>query len=349
LASCLASTLWILLIAGTESRSQGLVVVREEAAAQPPAEEPGEDEEAGENVRMRANMAFVMSDEQFDQWVFGGPMNSGAARRNKLESLLTLQVDDVGRACHLSELQRRKLILAGKGDIKRFLDKVDEKRKKFDKVKSDQNKVGEIYQELQPLQVALNSGLFNEGSIFAKTLRTSLASDQAARYERIVSEKRQFRYRAKVELAVAQLEQSVGFSDAQRRGLVEVILRETKPPARYGQYDYWVVMYQAGRIPESRIRPIFDDQQWAFLKRQLDQMRGMGHWLRNAGMIPAQGEEPDFAAGFIEALNARPARNRPAQAGDLPDDVFAPDAEVGASVKGVLTGRIIAPQEKPGP
>jgi hypothetical protein len=290
-----------------------------------------------------------MSDDQFDQWVFGGPMNSGAARRNKLESLLTLQVDDVGRVCKLSELQRRKLILAGKGDIKRFLDKVDEKRKKFEKVKSDQNKVGEIYQELQPLQVTLNSGLFNEGSIFAKTLKTSLASEQAARYEGIVREKGQFRYRAKVELAVAQLEQSVGFSDAQRRELVEIILRETRPPARYGQYDYWVVMYQAGRISESRIRPMFDDQQWAFLKRQLDQMRGMGHWLRNAGMLPAQGDEPDFAAGFIEALNARPARNRPARARELPDDVFAPAADTGAAVKGVLTGRIIAPQEKPAP
>ena len=53
-------------------------------------------------------------------------------------------------------------------------------------------------------------------------------------------------------------------------------------------------------------------KQWTFLKRQLDQMRGMGQWLRNAGMLPAQGEAPDFAAGFIEALNARPARNRPA-------------------------------------
>src|SRR5262245_36898424 len=202
LASCLASTLLILLIAGTESRSQGLVIVREEAVAQPPVEGAGEDEEAGENVRQRVDMAFVMSDDQFDQWVFGGPMNSGAARRNKLESLLTLQVDDVGRVCMLSELQKRKLILAGKGDIKRFLDKVDEKRKKFDKIKSDQNKVGDFYQELQPLQVALNSGLFNEGSLFAKTLKTSLASEQAARYESVVSEKRQYRYRAKVELAV---------------------------------------------------------------------------------------------------------------------------------------------------
>jgi hypothetical protein len=261
-----------------------------------------------------------------------------------------LQVDDVGRACKLSEIQKRKLILAGKGDIKRFLDKVDEKRKKFEKVKTDQNKVNEIYQELQPLQVTLNSGLFTEGSLFSKTLKKTLEGEQATHYDQIAREKRLFRYRAKVELAVASLDQSVGFSDAQRRKLVDVILSETTAPIRYGQYDYWVVMYQAGRIPESKLRPMFDEQQWTFLKRQLDQMRGMGQWLRNAGMLPAQGEAPDFAAGFIEALKARPARNRQAPAPDqeLPADVFAPARDAGATVKGVLSGRIIKTREKPG-
>ena len=230
LTSCLAGAFLFLLVAGTEARSQGMIVVREEVAVQPPGEKADEEEDTDENVPQQAAMGvFVMNDDQFDQWVFGGggPVNSGAARRNRLESLLTLQVDDVGKACKLSEIQKRKLILAGKGDIKRFLDKVDEKRKKFDKVKTDQNKVNEIYQELQPLQVTLNSGLFTEGSIFSKTLKKTLEGEQATRYEQVAREKRLFRYRAKVELAVASLDQSVGFSDAQRRKLVDVILSET--------------------------------------------------------------------------------------------------------------------------
>lgn len=322
-----AAVALIPVVSAKESRAQGVVIVREAVAVQPPAEEDAEADEIA--PAEPAVQAFVMNDEQFDAWVFGGngPVNSGAARRNRLESLLTLQVDNVGRACGLSDVQKRKLILAGKGDIKRFLDKVDEKRKKFDKVKTDQNKVNEMYQELQPLQIALNSGLFNEGSIFSKTLKSALEGDQSTRYEKLMSEKRQFRYRAKVELAVASLDQSVGFSDAQRRGLVDVIMSETKAPSRYGQYDYWVVMYQAGRIPESKLRPLFDDQQWNFLKRQLDQMRGMGQWLRNVGMLPDRVEAPDFAAGFIKALNARPARNRPAQEKELPGDVFSPVKE----------------------
>ena len=91
------------------------------------------------------------------------------------------------------------------------------------------------------------------------------------------------------------------------------------------------------------------DKQWTFLKRQLDQMRGMGQWLRNAGMLPAQGEAPDFAAGFIEALNARPARARPARARIRSFPPTSSRRREPPTSKGVLSGRIITTRERPGP
>ena len=134
----------------------------------------GEEEVENNAVVQPAQAVFMMTDDQFDQWVFGGPRNSRAGR-NKLDSLLTLQVDDVARMCTLSEAQKKKLLLAGRGDIKRFFDKVEEKRKKFAKVKNDQTKFNEVYQELVPLQAVLNSGLFGDGSIYSKTIRRVLS------------------------------------------------------------------------------------------------------------------------------------------------------------------------------
>ena len=100
--------------------------------------------EEEDEVAVQPNRAvFMLTDDQFDQWVFGGPRNSRAGR-DKLDSLLTLQVDDVARMCALSEAQKKKLLLAGRGDIKRFFDKVEEKRKKFAKVKNDQTKFNAI-------------------------------------------------------------------------------------------------------------------------------------------------------------------------------------------------------------
>src|SRR5438477_5906783 len=74
-----------------------------------------------------AGRVFIVNDAQFDQWVFGnmGQGNAGVAR-NKLDSLLALHVDDLERACGLTPAQKKKFVLAGRGDIKRFFDRVEE-------------------------------------------------------------------------------------------------------------------------------------------------------------------------------------------------------------------------------
>ncbi|MGA8347937.1 MAG: hypothetical protein WB773_08945 [Isosphaeraceae bacterium] len=284
----------------------------------------GEEEVENNAVLQPAQAVFMMTDDQFDQWVFGGPRNSRAGS-SKLDSLLTLQVDDVARMGILSEAQKKKLLLAGRGDIKRFFDKVEEKRKKFAKVKNDQTKFNEIYQELVPLQAALNSGLFGDGSIYSKTIRRVLSEEEDARYQQVIQDKNRFRYRAKVELVVAQLDQTVGFRDEQRRKLVELIMSETQTPTRFGQYDYYLVMYQAGQIAEAKLKPLFEDRQWALLNRQLNQMRGMEQFLRIQGLLPP-----------LKVV--QPPRRR-AVAGELPAEVFAAPADVEIEVPAPESGQ----------
>jgi hypothetical protein len=276
-------------------------------------------DDAEEGVQPAANRAFVMSDEQFDQWVFGGPSNSHG-NRGKLDSLLILEVDDVGRWCGLSESQKKKLILAGRGDIKRFYDEVEEKRKEFDKVKTDQQKAGAIYQELAPLRTKLNSGLFGDGSIYAKMLNRLLSEEQQRRYAEVVRERRRFRYRAKIELAVAHLEQqTVGFSDEQRGRIVEIILKETPPPARFGNYDYYYVLYQAGKISNTKIKSLLDEKQWGFVDRQLKQMGGIEQFLINQGLLKPKNEDRRRIEPVGRAVPPPGERSM-----DLPENVFAP-------------------------
>ena len=226
----------------------------------------------------------------------------------------------MARTCGLSEIQKKKLVLAGRGDIKRFFDKVEEKRKKFDKVKTDQNKVGEIYQELMPLQVTLNSGLFTEDSFYAKTLKKVLSQEEEARYHKVVEEKRQFRYRAKVELVVAQLDQTVGFRDAQRRQLVELILRETQAPTRYGQYDYYLVLYLAWQDPRGQDQAAVRGQAVglpAASARTRDEAWSSSSAARDC--FPPGTRPAEIADGFAKALR-QPVK----KANDLPGDVFTP-------------------------
>ena len=95
---------------------------------------------------------FVIPDQTFDNIVFGNVRGSSTALKRFL-TLLELQIDEVDRACELKDAQKAKLQLAGQGDIKRYFDKIDEKRRKFQDVKTDMNKFAELQQELQPMRV----------------------------------------------------------------------------------------------------------------------------------------------------------------------------------------------------
>lgn len=319
----LALALWA--PADRAAAMQVLIVREARAQAEPAAPADADplviDDEAAAAAVQPAQPAFILNDNQFDQWVFGSSPGAGGGR-NRLDALLSLQVEDAARVCRLTEVQKKKLRLAGSGDIKRFFEKVDEKRKKFEKVKTDQNKIGEIYQELSPLRSLIQSGLFDEGSFFSKTLRTILTDDEVEAYEERLQRRNSFRYRAKIELVVAQLDQSVGFRSEQRKKLIDLILTETDAPERYGQYDYYLVLYQAARIPADKLRPLFDDRQWALLQRLLNQGRGMDQFLRAQGLLPEK-EKRLRPAGL-----AKGTRRADQNAGALPANVFAPAGDV---------------------
>ena len=107
------------------------------------------------DVAVPAQPVFVLNDAQFDSWAFGGKWPDTTIR-SKLDSLLTMQIDEIDRNSTLTEAQRNKLRLAGSGDIKRFVDRVEEKRSQLIGRKVDQNKINELYQQIQPLQATFS-------------------------------------------------------------------------------------------------------------------------------------------------------------------------------------------------
>ena len=59
----------------------------------------------------------------------GGVARLGA--RTRLDANLALRIDDLDRACAVTELQKKKLKLAGLGDIKRYYDRVEDLKRKY--------------------------------------------------------------------------------------------------------------------------------------------------------------------------------------------------------------------------
>src|SRR2546421_7909302 len=60
----------------------------------------------------------ALTDEEIERLLFQ-PYGSAAGVRQQLESQLAMQIADLDRACSLTDGEKTKLQLAGRGDIKR--------------------------------------------------------------------------------------------------------------------------------------------------------------------------------------------------------------------------------------
>jgi hypothetical protein len=227
-------------------------------------------------------------DQQVDQWVFNR-FGGAVPARTKLESALVLRIDDLDRVCTMTEVQKHKLKLAGQGDIKRFFDRVAELKRKVGRGQPDPNQ--NIWQEVQPLQNELNTGLFGDESLFAKTIKRTLDSAQTAQHDTLVAKRRQVRHRATAEWFVVHVDKALGLTEDQRRKFIDVLVALVPPPQKFGQADYWYFMLQSARVPEDKLKPIFDAPQWRLLSRQFTQARGMEAWLKQSGVLPGDAKD----------------------------------------------------------
>jgi hypothetical protein len=252
-----------------------------------------------------------------DQWLFGGQRGAVSHARNKLNSALMLRIDDIERSCGLTEAQKQKLQLAGTADIKRFFDRVDEIKRES---KTYNDKI--LNQAIHPLANELQSGLFGDHSFFAKTMTRTLSAEQAAKLETFIHRQKLSRYRATVGWYVVHLNKSLGLSDDQRQRLVELLVNETRSPKKYNQGVQWFILNQALSIPESRIKPIFNEIQWRMFSRQLSQARGMEQWLKMNGVVaddepgggqPALAVTPAIPAGSTLTIKRAKLEEKPSE------------------------------------
>jgi hypothetical protein len=247
---------------------------------------------------------FQMDEANFDANVFQPSGNADQARI-QMETKLKLQLNELNRVCELSDAQSHKLKLAASVDIKRFFGSVAVIRKKVKAGKINQQEWQEIWQEIQPLRTRQQAGLFGDSSFFAKSIRKTLNPEQLVKYEVLVNERRRFRYRASIAVAIVNLQNTVPLRRVQQQAIIKMLLEETQPPPVFGQYDQYLVMYQMARLPEEKFKPLFDEEQWKQLQVQFNQYRGMDQFLIQNGLIPKENgdDEPAVEAETPEIDN----------------------------------------------
>ncbi|MGE5191319.1 MAG: hypothetical protein ACM3U2_02385, partial [Deltaproteobacteria bacterium] len=98
-------------------------------------------------------------------------------------------VDELTGNYGLTAAQKQKLQLAGRGDIKRMFDRIEDSRRRLQAqvvqdIEGVQRLCVQMSQESSALRAGIRKGPFGEGSLFAKTLKSALTAEQIAGYEK---------------------------------------------------------------------------------------------------------------------------------------------------------------------
>lgn len=270
-------------------------------------DEPGDEE----NPRPQEQNFFI-EEANFENWIWQGAASTMEAGRERLQTLLDIELSDVMRNCQLDEAQRKKLLLAGRLDIQRFLDRYQRLRRKFLKIRTDQNAMNAFWGEMSPLQQEIQGGLFGNNSLFRGVIAKTLSAEQNQQFEAASLERRMYRMRAKLELLLVAADEGLALRAEQRDRLQELCLANLKPPRRSSPYDTHVVMYQLSRIPDEKLQAILNDRQLKFWKGSMAQFGingGMVNFLKANGVWPEGLDDP---AEPQPGVDQPPAEDRPA-------------------------------------
>jgi hypothetical protein len=122
----------------------------------------------------------ALEKDNFDRWLFAREP-SERARQEHLKEVLDAKITRAASEHKLTESQRAKLRLAGRGDIKRFFDLVQKRRDDFEIERKDFRTGIAALRRLDELSSSYREGPFDSGSLFAKTLHKINTDRKAVR------------------------------------------------------------------------------------------------------------------------------------------------------------------------
>jgi hypothetical protein len=228
---------------------------------------------------------FILTPETLDQWIFSNVGNSAQAF-SQIDSQVKLRIEAVDRVCSLSPPQKVKLQLAADRDMKKFRDQYDQLKLKYQHTRQNPNNLSKVTSAIAPLKQQWEAGIVGDSSMLAKVIENTLTADQWSAYEKEQSDRKNYRYRAKIKLALATLQSTVPMTVEQGEQLEKLLVAETKPPKKFSQLDPQVVLFQAANLPEAKFKDIFDDGQMKSLQQVFQQFKGFEPMLKQQDVLP---------------------------------------------------------------
>ena len=292
-----------------------------EATAQ---KDPDEEEAAP----VASERQFVLTEQQFDQMLIGGGQqvqiaavrvvngvrqielssqpNTETALQKRLEVTIAAEIQAVDDRVSLTEAQKKKLQLAGRGDVAQLVSRVAELRLKLTSKPLDQQQYVALMQELQPLRMSPQFGVLGETSLLQKTLRHTLTAEQFTRYQDLERERQakmidgvliNLASTANIEWAQSD-DANTSISERRqvnRKRFIDELLAHGKLPRTQNAYLQYIVLLEIGRL-ESRLKPLVIEDSWKKLQTKVTEARRMEPTLRKSKLWPVAQADDDEPA-----------------------------------------------------
>lgn len=231
---------------------------------------------------------FMLDRAAFESWVFQQD-GSQAEGLRRLEAEFDRILRSVKSSAELSTSEEKMLVLAGKGDIKRFIDLVYQAYIPIGGKDLSDEAFNDAWERTLPLQRKLNNGLFEEGSLFHKVLMRVLSEEERIAWINMKTEQLKREKIIIVDVFIADLERSVPLLQRQREKLREILVEQTPQVRNPDENGLFIIHYFFSKIDEQVCNELFDEEQIRLMSGVRRQGQEMGQWLVEEGVLM---EEP---------------------------------------------------------
>ena len=263
------------------------------------------------NPRNFIRFANDEPDQRFDSWMFRG--DPGAVRR-QLEAKIRPAINDLCNKYSLANVHREKLELAARIDLHRCEVRIEELRRRFEATLKDNNDTGQhnsrsewvlVRNQIQDFRDHGMQDLFGPNSFVAKSA-TKIAAD--------------VQRRSSINRVIKEIENYVDLESAQKETLVTLLSTEPRPTRFNPELDFVDVKYQLSQLPDSTLKPLFNNDQWPLIRHLLEEMEANRNLLTKQRLI-SRNSEDDAKRPIVSRYRQR---TRPADATNpenIPDPI----------------------------
>lgn len=217
-------------------------------------------------VMLDNDQQFELTEAMFLEQMFGRNVTL-EMERARLEDLLKREIQAIDRSFSLATEEKRKLLLAGRGDIHGALERVAELERSCT---GRQLTLGEyqgfVRRQMQGLHKEIRSSEFFATGLFPKVL---CRLRQSATTGEVTPAERNYRAeRIQQVLAIWERTLLVKLAPEQSGKFAELMAASVSRELLAGAYPHYRLLLEVGRRADEA-RPFFTDGEWARLQQQL--------------------------------------------------------------------------------